>query len=375
MRSIVRLMLPLALAFWPAACHRNDPQGAAVPQRPPALVSVTPAIVRDVPIYLDEIGTTQASALVNIQSQVAGQILTRRFQDGQDLTQGAVLFEIDPRPFQDQVKEARAQLVLAQADYDRMIHAMSVRAASPEDVSAKEGLLNAAKAAVQVTQATLDTARLNLSYCTITAPIDGRAGRRLVDAGNLVKANDATLVTIQTLAPLYADFTITERDLPRVRELMAKGLLQTQVIIPERPQEARRGDLTFLDTQVQPNAGRIMMRATLLNQDRFFWPGQFVKVRLILEEIPHAVLVPYACVQIAQQGPYVYVVSGGLARLQPVSLGQRQGDLVVIEKGVAAGDSVIETGQLAVTPGGPVRILETSASAPALAGANPEVRP
>ena len=190
-----------------------------------------------------------------------------------------------------------------------------------------------------------------------------------------MKANDATLVTIQTLAPLYADFTITERDLPRVRELMAKGLLQTQVIIPERPQEARHGDLTFLDTQVQPNAGRIMMRATLLNQDRFFWPGQFVKVRLILEEIPHAVLVPYACVQIAQQGPYVYVVSGGLARLQPVSLGQRQGDLVVIAKGVAAGDSIIETGQLAVTPGGPVRILETPASAPALAGANPEIRP
>jgi membrane fusion protein, multidrug efflux system len=381
--SIIRLMLPWALmALVPAACQRHDPVGAAAPQRPPALVTVTPALVRDVPVYLDEIGTTQASAVVNIQSQVTGPILQRRFQDGQDLVKGTVLFEIDPRPFQDIIKQtqanleqARAQLELAQADYDRVMRALPKGAVSPEDVSLKEGALNAAKAAVQVTQALLDTAQLNLSYCTIASPIDGRAGRRLVDAGNLVKANDATLVTIQTLAPLYADFTITERDLPRVRELLAKGRMQAQVMIPERPQDARQGELTFLDTQVQPNAGRIMMRATLPNQDRIFWPGQFVNVRLILEEIPRAVLIPYACVQIAQQGPYVYVVSNGTARMQPVTLGQHQGNLVVITRGVAAGDSVVETGQLAVTPGGPVRVLEAAASAPALAGANPEGRP
>jgi membrane fusion protein, multidrug efflux system len=353
-----------------------------MPQRPPPLVTVTPAVARDVPVYLDEIGTTQASAVVNIQSQVAGQILERRFQDGQDLVKGAILYEIDPRPFQDAVKQAqanfeqaKAQLVLAQGDYDRMAKQVPTGAVSPEDLSAKAGALNAAKAAVQVTQAALNTANLNLAYCTITCPIDGRAGRRLVDAGNLVKANDATLVTIQTLAPLYVDFTITERDLPGVRERMANGTLKAQVTIPDRPNESRTGDLTFLDTQVQPNAGRIMMRATLPNADRHFWPGQFVNVRLVLERIPHAVLVPYACVQIAQQGPYVYIVAGGKAHLQPVMLGQRQEDLIVVQKGVAAGDQIVETGQLAVTPEGPVRLLEAPASSPAVAGADAGGRP
>jgi multidrug efflux system membrane fusion protein len=346
-----------------------------MPQRPAAPVTVATAATRAVPIYLDEIGTTMASAVVNIQSQVTGQIIHRNFEDGQDLTKGAVLFEIDPRPFQDVVKQAeanlaqaQAQLALNQADYNHVMQVAPSGGASAEDVITKEGALNSAKAALLVNQAMLSTAQLNLSYCTITSPIDGRAGRRLVDAGNLVKANDATLVTIQTLAPLYADFTITEGDLPRVREKMNKGMLKAEVSMPDRPNDARPGDLTFLDTQVQPNAGRVMMRATLPNKDRYFWPGQFVNVRLILDQIPQAVLVPYACVQIAQQGSYVYVVADGKARLQPVTLGQRQGDLVVVEKGVAAGEQVVETGQLAVTPGERVRVLETPTSAPAMAG-------
>jgi membrane fusion protein, multidrug efflux system len=381
-RSIIRLALGLSFTVLLVAACNRAPGTAGTPQRPPALVTVTSALARDVPVYLDEIGTTVASAVVNIQSQVAGQIIERHFQDGQELVKGAVLFKIDPRPFQDVVKQAeanleqaQAQLVLAQDDYNRMIKQVPTGAVSPEDVNAKEGALDAAKAVVQVDQATLNTANLNLAYCTITSPIDGRAGRRLVDAGNLVKANDAILVTIQTLAPLYADFTVTERDLPNVRQRMDQGQLTAQVGIPTLPNEIRLGALTFLDAQVQPNAGRIMMRATLPNADRFFWPGQFVNVRLILDQIPHAVLVPYACVQIAQQGSYVYVVSDDKAHRQFVSLGQRQGDLIVIAKGVAAGDQVVETGQLAVTPEGPVHILETPASSPAVAGADAGGRP
>jgi multidrug efflux system membrane fusion protein len=357
------------------SCNRGS-SGAGMPQRPAAPVTVAMAATQAVPIYLDEIGTTMASAVVNIQSQVTGQIIRRNFEDGQDLAKGAVLFEIDPRPFQDVVKQAeanlaqaQAQVALNQADYNHVMQVAPSGGASAEDVITKEGALNSAKATLLVNQAMLNTAQLNLSYCTITSPIDGRAGRRLVDAGNLVKANDATLVTIQTLAPLYADFTITEGDLPGVREKMNKGVLKAEVSMPGRPNDARSGDLTFLDTQVQPNAGRVMMRTTLPNKDLFFWPGQFVNVRLILDQIPQAVLVPYACVQIAQQGSYVYVVADGKARLQPVTLGQRQGDLVVVEKGVAAGEQVVETGQLAVTPGERVRILDTPTSGPAMAGA------
>jgi membrane fusion protein, multidrug efflux system len=380
--NIMAITLSLA-ALYLAACTGNRDGAAGTPPRPPTPVTVTTAVSRDVPEYLDEIGTTQASAVVNIQSQVAGQITARHFEDGQEIAKDALLFEIDPRPFQDQVKQAqanleqaRAQLVIAQGEFDRIMKAVTKGAASPEDVSGKESALNSAKAAVKVNEAALNTTQLNLSYCTIRSPIDGRAGRRLVDVGNLVKANDATLLTIQTLAPLYADFTVTEADLAAVRERMAKGTLKAEVSIPGRLNEVRPGDLTFLDTQVQPNAGRIIMRATLANTERYFWPGQFVNVRLILVQIPHAVLVPYACVEIAQQGPYVYVVSEGKARQQPVSLGQRQGDLVVIQKGITVGEEIVATGQLAVTPGGPVRILETPATSPAVAaGMGAEGRP
>jgi membrane fusion protein, multidrug efflux system len=380
-RLMINLAAPLSLALLLVGCKGNS-NSAGAPQRPPTVVTVATAVTRDVPVYLDEIGTTMASAVVNIQSQVVGQIVARHFEDGQEIAKDAVLFEIDPRPFQDQVKQAqanleqaRAQLVIAQGEYDRIMKAVPTGAVSPEDVSGKESALNSAKATVKVDEAALSTAQLNLSYCTIRSPINGRAGRRLVDVGNLVKANDATLVTIQTLAPLYADFTITEGDLSAVRERMAGGTLKAQVSIPERAKDVRPGDLTFLDTQVQPNAGRIMMRATLPNEDRLFWPGQFVNVRLILNEIPQAVLVPYGCVEIAQQGPYVYVVSDGKAQMQPVTLGQHQGDQIVIEKGVAAGAQVVARGQLAVTPGEPVRVVETPTTSPAVAGASAEDRP
>ena len=371
-RAFPALLVALLAPFLLPACDRRQPDPPST-GRPPPLVTVTSALTREVPVYLDEIGTTQPSALVNIQSQVAGQIMERRFQDGQELKTGDILFIIDPRPFQDKVKQAQAnlqqaqsQLELTQADYERMMKAYASGAVSPDDISTEKGALDNATAQVQVTQAALNTANLNLSYCTITSPIDGRAGRRLVDVGNLVKANDATLLTIQTLAPLYADFTITERDLPRVRDRMRLGTLQAQVAIPERPADLRSGDLTFLDTMVQPNAGRVLMRVTLPNTDRFFWPGQFVNVRLILDRLPNAVLIPYDCVQIAQQGSYVYVIAAdGAAAMRPVTLGQRQAGLVVVEQGVAPGEHVVQTGQLAVIPGGPVRILPAPASAPA----------
>src|SRR5262249_44695086 len=153
-------------------------------------------------------------------------------------------------------------------------------------------------------EALLDTANLNLSYCTITSPIVGRAGQRDFDVGNIVKVNDTTLLTIQRLTPIYVDFTITERDLPRVRAAMARGPLNADVSLPEARDSGRQGPITFLDTSVQQGAGRIRLRVTLPNEDRYFWAGQFVNVRLVLQTIPHAVLIPYPCVQIGQQGTY-----------------------------------------------------------------------
>jgi multidrug efflux system membrane fusion protein len=345
-------------------------------------VTVAVAEARDVPVYIDEIGRTVASEYVNIQPQVSGQIIERHFVDGANLKKGDLLFSIDPRTYQAAVQQAQAnleqaqaQVELAEAEFHRYEAAYKVKAASREDYDAKKAALATTTAQVKVTQAALDTAKLNLSYCKINSPINGRAGQRLVDVGNIVRANDSSLLVIQRITPIYADFTITERDLPNVRSKMEHGELTALVTLPagtpgaaHKPAPAK---LTFMDTSVQPQAGRVQVRATLDNEDRYFWPGQFVNVRLVLSTQKGAVLVPYACTQMGQKGPYVYVVTeDGKAEQRPVQLGQRQGgrggeaDQIVIMSGVSAGERVVQSGQLAVTPGGPVHVLEP-ATAPA----------
>ena len=204
----------------------------------------------------------------------------------------------------------------------------------------------------------METAKLNLDYCYIHSPIDGRAGARLVDVGNVVQANTTSLLSIQRLDPIYADFTITERDLPQVQKEMARGILKALVRLPcDAETAARPGKVEFLDNAVQNSTGTVNLRATVANPDHHFWPGQFVEVKLVLSTEKGAVLVPNQATQISQQGPFVYVVKpDDTAELRPVTLGQRQGDDVVVTSGLSAGERVVLAGQLLVRPGGKVRI-------------------
>jgi multidrug efflux system membrane fusion protein len=214
------------------------------------------------------------------------------------------------------------------------------------------------EAQVQANEAAVEQAKLNLDYCYIHSPIDGRAGMRLVDVGNVVQTNTTGLLLIQRLDPIYADFTVTEADLPEVQRQLARGTLQALVRIPsDPPNNARDGKLTFVDNQVQNATGTVNLRATISNSDHHFWPGQFVNVTLVLATVKGAVLIPNQATQISQQGPYVYVVKpDSTAELRQVTLGQRQGDDVVVTKGVAPGEPVIVTGQLTVAPGGKVTV-------------------
>ncbi|HUO07413.1 MAG TPA: efflux RND transporter periplasmic adaptor subunit [Phycisphaerae bacterium] len=364
-----------------AACK---PAAFQMPPRPPSPVTVAVAETHDVPVYLDEIGQTQPSEKVDLQAQVSGQIIKRHFTDGADLKKGAPLFSIDPRTYKAAVEQAeanleqaRAQQALAQAEFDRYAAALKVKAANQADYDAKKAALDTAIAQVKVFQAALDTAKINLDYCEITSPINGRAGERLVDEGNIVKLNDTRLLQIQNLSPIYVDFTIVEADLPRLRAAMSKGDLQTVISLPQIPGVTHAGSLTFLDTNVQAGAGRIHLRATLPNEDRYFWPGQFVDVRLVLSTLHNAVLVPFSCTQQGQQGPFVYIIKDGDAATKapptveqrPVELGQRQTDggrdLIVIASGVKPGERVVQTGQLAIGPGAPVNIVPDTLNAPA----------
>lgn len=355
-----------ALVF--AGCERKAP---AAFERPPAPVSVVAAVTQDVPIYLDQIGKFVAREVVSIQPQVSGRITKIHFADGADVKTGQVLFTIDPRPYQAQLNAAEANLAnakvaldLAKINFARVESVTDQRAVSRQDYDTKKNAVEVAEAQVKQNQAAVETARLNLDYCTIRSPINGRTGQRIVDLGNVVTANNGSLLVIQRLDPIYADFTVTENDLTAVQRNMTQRTLKVEVHLPDEPDKPRDGELTFLDNSVQDGTGTVKLRATIRNGDRRFWPGRFAKIRLILGTHQGAVLVPAAAPQTSAKGPFVYVIKeDATAELRPVTLGQRQGDLVVIDKGIKAAERVVVTGQLGVTPGGKVSIAQPRAAA------------
>src|SRR5215469_7501407 len=369
--ACVALLLPFVL--FTASCSRGKAQAASTGVLPPPLVSVVEASAQDVPHYLDEIGRNAAFESVNVMPQVAGRVTERRFQDGDSLKKGQLLFVIDPSPFQAQLDSAKANLAQAQAalelakiQFARDQELVGTRAISKQDYDTKKNTVDVSEAQVEAAKAAIETAQINLDSCYIHSPIDGRAGARLMNAGNVVQANATSLLSIQRIDPIYATFTITEQDLPEVQKKMSRGMLKAQVRLPADSENAARpGKVEFLDNAVQNATGTVNLRATIPNGDRHFWPGQFVNVRLVLDMEKGTVLVPSQATQISQKGPFVYVVkSDDTADLRPVTLGQRQGNDVVITSGLTAGERVVLAGQLLVRPGGKVHV---DSSAPATA--------
>ena len=353
-----------------AACSRSNVQAA--PTMPAPLVTVVKATSQDVPRYLDEIGRNAAFESVTVTPQVNGTIVERHFQDGDNLHRGQLLFVVDPRPYKAQVDSAQAALAQAKAALDlakiqfaRDEEVIGARAISKQDYDTKKNTVDVDQAQVEAAEAALETANINLAYCYIHSPIDGRAGARLVDVGNVVQPNTTSLLSIQRLDPIYAIFTITEGDLPQVQKQMSSGTLKAAVRLPSDGEDAaRNGRVEFLDNAVQNGTGTVNLRATMSNSDHHFWPGQFVDVKLVLTTEKAAVLIPNQAAQISQQGPFVYVVkSDDTAELRPVKLGQRQGDQVVVTEGVAANERVVLAGQMLIRPGGKVHIQGGSSTA------------
>jgi multidrug efflux system membrane fusion protein len=346
-------------------------------EQPPTSVTVSAAVSHDVPIYLDEIGKNGAFESVTVTPQVGGRITERHFEDGANLQKGQLLFVIDPRPFKAQLDSAQANLAqakaaleLAKIQFARDEELVGTKAISKQDYDTKKSTVDVDEAQVEATQAALETAKLNLEYCFIHSPIEGRAGARLVDIGNVVQANTTSLLLIQRLDPIYADFTVTERDLPDVQKQMVRGNLQAQVRLPsDGENRTRAGKVTFLDNAVQNGTGTVNLRATIPNSDSHFWPGQFVNVRLVLATEKGAVLIPNEATQISQKGPFVYIVkSDQTADLRVITLGQRQGGNVVVTNGLVAGEKVVLTGQLTVVPGAKVKVVQSTPDSASPAG-------
>ena len=343
--------------------HRASEAKAAQPPARPVLVAKV--ITKDVPLYLDEIGNCAAYETVQVQAQVSGQILARNFQDGADVKKGDLLFTIDPRPYQaaldqaqGQLGQAKSKLVLDQITLKRQQALRARNVISPQDLDTAQATVKGDEATVKTAEGAVAAAQVNLDYCNIRSPINGRAGLRLVDVGNIVTGGSgggggAVLLTIQTLDPIYTDFTVSETDLPLVRRYLGGSNVKLETRSPYGSMPRRRGDLYFIDTAVQPGAGTVKARGVTPNPDHAFWPLEFVRVRFILDKLKDANLVPSQAVQISQGGPFVFVVKpDNTVDLRQVKPGQRQdGDTQVIEDGLKAGETVVVTGQLALAPG------------------------
>ena len=339
----------LLAAFAVARTLQRGVQTAKTAQPPVRPVLVAKVISKDVPLYLDEIGTCAAYETVQVQAQVSGQIIARHFQDGADVKKGDLLFTIDPRPYQAALQQAQAQAALDQVTLKRQTELRARNVTAPQD-------FDTAQANARKSEAAAAAAQVNVDFCYIKSPINGRAGLRLVDVGNIVSGNTgsgAVLLTIQGLDPIYTDFTVAETDLALVRKYLGGPNVKVQTYSPDDKIPPRLGDLYFIDNAVQPGSGTVKARGVTPNPDHAFWPSEFVRVRFILDTIKDARLVPSQAVQISQSGPFIFVLKpDNTVDLRPVKPGQRQdGDLMVVESGIEPGETVVVTGQLALAPG------------------------
>ena len=330
---------------------------------PPAPVTVTTVQRTAVPVGVTAIGNVEPIETVAMKSRIDGEIVGVHVKDGQDVTRGQLLFELDDRYLQAQLKQLeaaeardRALLANAQSLEQRYKDLLSKGFISEEAYTQAKTSREAAEATVAADHAAVETARVQLSYTRMHSPISGRTGKVNLPVGNNVKANDTTaLVVINQIAPIYVSFAVPDHYLDEIRAFSAKGSLQVRAA-PQGAEGAEAvGRLTFIDNAVDPQTGTIKLGATFANNDRRLWPGQFVTARLTLQEQPNVIVVPAQAVQNGPKGQYVYVVKpDNTAELRSVVVARTEGERAVIAQGLEAGETVVTSGQLRMVPGGKV---------------------
>ena len=383
-------------------------------------ITAATTIQRDVPVELRAIGNVEAFSAVSIKALVSGELAKVNFTEGQDVKKGDLLMDIDPRPFEAtlrqaeanlrsimaQVQQAQANLArdlaqvkqteanlardMAQAKYaaenaERYAYLVEKNYVAKEqyeqlrtNAEALAATVQADKAAVDNAQATLqadkaalenaqaavgasreavENAKIQLGYCYIYSPMNGRTGNLFVKPGNIIKANDVPIVTINQINPIYVTFSIPEQNLPEIKKYMTGGSLKVVAVIPSDEKNPQEGALTFVDNAVDMTTGMIRLKGTFENREKRLWPGQFVNVILTLTTQPSAILVPSQAVQTGQEGVYVFVVKPDLTvESRPVAVGRSLDGLTVVTKGLQPGETVVTDGQLRLVPGAKVEI-------------------
>lgn len=368
------VVLPRAFeATKPAAAQAQTSDGGARGAGPQTVPVTAGTVVQaDVPVVLDAIGTVQPANMVTIKSRVDGQILAADFKEGQNVKAGTVLFQIDPRPYEAALAQAQAtkqkdeaQLATAQTDLARAAQLVSHGYQSQQAYDQAKAQVAQLQAAIKGDEAQIATAQLNLSYATIKAPIDGRLGARLVDAGNMVRASEgAALATIAQVRPIDVVFTVPQENQHKVRDKQAQAPLVVQAIGEDSKTLLSTGKLTLIDNQIDQATGTLKLKASFANEDERLWPGLFVNVRLILNMRRGVPTVPAQTVQDGPNGSYAYVIKDDdTVERRPVEVAAVQDGIAVIGKGLKPGEKIVVDGQYRLTNGSRIRLAEPNTGA------------
>ena len=358
------LLAALAIVVFQAnRGSRADTQKGA----PAVPVTTSPVMLKTVPVRLSAIGNVEPYTTVAVKARVDGQIVSVHFKEGDEVRQGAVLFEIDPRPFAAALKQSQANLLKDKALLDRAVEQdkrykelLEKNFISPDAYAQVRTNAETAKATVAADEAAIDGAKLSLEYCTIRSPVTGYAGRIQIQQGNLVKANDTNpLVTINQVVPIYVSFSVPEQNISDVRKYQADGELRVQVNLANSTRAPIAGRLASLDNTADMTTGTIRLRAEFPNTDKSLWPGQFVNVVLTLYDQKNAIVTPSAAVQSGPNGQYVFVVKPDLtAELRNIKIARAEGDDSVVASGLQPGEQVVTVGQVRLAPGTKVSVAK-----------------
>ncbi len=336
-------------------------------------VSVATVAQQTIAVRIQAIGNVEAYATVALKARVDGQIVAVNFKEGQEVKKGAALFKIDSRPFEATLRQAEANLMRDSAQKEqtrsqerRYQELLQKNFVSKEAYAQIRTNADSAEAVALASRAAVDSARLQLEYCTIRSPIDGFVGKVMLQMGNMVKANDTNpLVIINQVRPIYVNFAVPEQYLSAIRGYMAKGRLAVEALPPNSEKAAVTGTLGFVDNAIDATTGTIKLKAQFPNQDNALWPGQFVGTSLKLYEQKQALTVPSQSVQNGPNGQYVYVVKQDLsAEMRKVEIDRVDGDNAIIAKGLRQGETVVLRGQLRLAPGAKVLIAKPPAGKP-----------
>jgi multidrug efflux system membrane fusion protein len=389
--SLVALLISQLLL---SACSGTRASGGANRAAATPAVPVTAAnvIQKTVPIQVRAIGNVEAYNTIQVKAQVGGELIKVHFTEGQFVKKGDMLFTIDPRPYEAtvsqieaniqkdtaQAKQAQATLAKdaaqarnAEAEERRYSELVEKGVVSKEQydqfrtnfealqatLNADKAAINSAEQATKADEANLGNAKLQLAYCYIHSPIDGRTGSLLVHQGNLIKANDVPVVVVDQIDPIRAGFTVPEQQLADIKRYSAAGTLKVRAVIPGQEQQPMEGTISFVDNSVDTTTGTIKLKGVFSNPERRLWPGQFVNVVMTLTMQPDVLVVPSSAVQTGQAGTFVFVINSDLTvESRPVVLGRSLDGETAIEKGLQPDEKVVTDGQLRLVPGAKVEI-------------------